>query len=162
MFHGYTPAEVLKVIGFTIQKTVGGSSGALYAAFLLRAATSIRDADADNPKDWAAAFLEGCRAIGELGEAKEGDRTMLDALLPAARTLADHLNDGRSIEEALEAAATAAEQGAEATASMPPRRGRSSYLGERVIGHRDPGAMAAALWLRSVAQQFIASTSVSN
>jgi dihydroxyacetone kinase len=75
---------------------------------------------------------------------------MLDALLPFASVFADSLEEGRSSGDALERAARAAEKGAEATASMLPKRGRSSYLGDRAIGHQDPGATAAAIWLRAV------------
>lgn len=150
LYQLYSPAEALKATGMTFQSIVGGSSGPFYAAFLLRAATSLRTANASDPKAWAKASLEACDAISKLGDARAGDRTMLDALLPFASVFADSLEEGRSSGDALERAVRAAEQGAEATASMLPRRGRSSYLGDRAIGHQDPGAMAAAIWLRAV------------
>ncbi|WP_026012157.1 DAK2 domain-containing protein, partial [Singulisphaera acidiphila] len=90
-------------------------------------------------------------AIGELGGSRLGDRTMLDALLPALEALEASLDASDTPTEALDAAAEAAEAGSEATARMSPRRGRSSYLGDRVLGHPDPGAVAVAVWLRAVA-----------
>jgi dihydroxyacetone kinase len=90
---------------------------------------------------WAEALEQGCGAIGELGGAKPGDRTMLDALDPFVKALKRG--------EDLKVAVAAAEHGAEATAQMRPRAGRSSYLGDRVLGHPDPGAKAIALWLKA-------------
>ncbi len=150
LYQIYSPADALKAAGSTFQNVVGGSSGPFYAVFLLRAATSLRIAGTSDPNTWAKASREACEAIGNLGDARPGDRTMLDALLPFANTFADSLDEGRSSAEALEAAVRAAETGAEATRTMLPRRGRSSYLGKRAIGHPDPGAMAVALWLRAI------------
>jgi dihydroxyacetone kinase len=92
--------------------------------------------------DVTNAVTEGCQAISELGGAAAGDRTMLDALLPFADTLKREQN--------LEHAVEAAEKAAETTAQMIPRRGRASYLGKRALGSPDPGAIAAAIWLRAV------------
>jgi dihydroxyacetone kinase len=147
----YSPAEALKAIGLTFQKVVGGSSGPFYAVLLLRAANSLRVGNMDDPKAWAKASLDACDAISELGGATAGDRTMLDAQVPFANALTTALEQGSSTAEALEAAVCAAEAGAEATAQMIPRRGRSSYLGDRAIGHPDPGAVAVAVWLRGAA-----------
>jgi dihydroxyacetone kinase len=88
----------------------------------------------------------------ELGGAGRGDRTMLDALLPASDTFTAALELQRPWPEALSVAADAAEQGSKDTAAMTPRRGRSSYLGTRTLGHTDPGAEAVAVWLRAVAR----------
>ncbi len=146
----YSPSEALRAAGLTFQSVVGGSSGPFYGVFLLRAAASLRTANTSDPNAWANAALEACDAIGKLGGASAGDRTMLDALLPFANAFADSLKAGRDPADSLETAVRAAEKGAEGTANMLPRRGRSSYLGERAIGHPDPGAMAASLWLRAV------------
>jgi dihydroxyacetone kinase len=108
---------------------------------------TLRPRQPDDPNAWAAAFQAGCIAVGELGGAGLGDRTMLDALLPAAEAFADAVRSGRPVVDALRAAATAAKVGAAATAQMRPRRGRSSYLGDRALGHLDPGAEAVAVWL---------------
>jgi dihydroxyacetone kinase len=90
--------------------------------------------------------------VAELGGAARGDRTMLDALLPAAEALQNAANTGRSASDALRSAADNAANGARSTANMKPRRGRSSYLGERVLGHPDPGAEAVAIWLDALAR----------
>jgi dihydroxyacetone kinase len=148
-----SPAEGLKSIGSVLRNVVGGSSGALYGAFFLRAGTELQLLNATNARSWLTAFQEGCRAISNIGDARAGDRTMLDALLPFGDSLDRALREKRTSKESLAAAVEGAERGAEATSNMLPRRGRSSYLGQRVIGHPDPGAVAAAIWLRAVAAE---------
>jgi dihydroxyacetone kinase len=145
------PAATLDALGVTLQRVLGGTSGPLYAAFLVRAAATLKRGRADDPASWAAAFRAGCNALAELGGAARGDRTMLDALLPAADAFAGAVASGVGPVEALRGAARAAAEGAKATASMKPRRGRSSYLGDRVLGLPDPGAEAVAVWLAAVA-----------
>ena len=142
--------ETLRRVAETLQRVVGGSSGPFYGMLLLRAANTLRTGKVQDPKLWAQACHEGCTAISEIGGAAAGDRTMLDALIPFASTLTAGLQIGKPLSQVLTSAATAAEQGAQATAQMFPRRGRSSYLGERCLGHPDPGALAAAIWLRAV------------
>jgi dihydroxyacetone kinase len=120
------------------------------AAFLLGASQAI--CDIPSPASVAAiatAFQAGCTAIAELGGARGGDRTMLDALWPAADALEEAAKSGADAPYSL--AAHAAAEGAEATRHVAAALGRSSYLGDRVIGHPDPGARAAALWLAAVA-----------
>jgi dihydroxyacetone kinase len=146
------PAATLHALGVTLQRSLGGTSGPLYATFFLRAASALRQGRQDDPRTWAEAFLAGCAAITELGGAVLGDRTMLDALLPAAETFQDAMTAGSSVGDALQAATTAAEAGATATHSMAARRGRSGYLGKRVLGHPDPGAEAVAVWLKAIAR----------
>jgi dihydroxyacetone kinase len=147
------PAATLHALGLTLQRTLGGTSGALYAIFFLRAAASLRTQPADSPRAWAEAFQAGCAAISELGGAKPGDRTMLDALVPASEILQRLTRAGLpfDLKATLSEVAKAAGAGAEATANMAPRRGRSSYLGIRALGHPDPGAVAVGIWLRAVA-----------
>ncbi|MBV8675162.1 MAG: dihydroxyacetone kinase subunit DhaK [Acidobacteriaceae bacterium] len=137
----------LKSLGHTLQRVMGGSSGPLYGVLFLRCGSVLENSGASSLNAWAEALDRGCHAISELGGAKPGDRTMLDALDPFVRSL--KLADRAMTSEALFAAVAAAERGAEATAQMKPRLGRSSYLGERVIGHPDPGAKAVAIWLRA-------------
>jgi dihydroxyacetone kinase len=97
---------------------------------------------------WTEALEEGSRAISELGGAKPGDRTMMDALYPFVTSLK---SAGASLShQVLLAAVDEAQQGAQATAQMKPRLGRSSYLQDRVLGHPDPGAIAVVIWLRAV------------
>ena len=144
------PPETLKALGVTLQETLGGSSGPLYGVLLLRTGMFLEGGPADYPQRWAAAVWEGCGAISELGGARLGDRTMLDALIPFAQTLREGVAARRPVKDVLAAAVTAAERGAEGSARLIPRRGRSSYLGERALGHADPGAVAVSIWLRAV------------
>ena len=143
-------SEILQEIAMTLQQSMGGSSGPLYGVFFLRAANSLRGNFTVDAMDWARAAMEACEAISEMGGASVGDRTMLDALIPFAETFRSGLLAGLNASEALTSAVDAAETGAKATASMFPKRGRSSYLGDRALGHPDPGAVAAAVWLRAV------------
>ncbi|KQT63306.1 MULTISPECIES: dihydroxyacetone kinase subunit DhaL [unclassified Aureimonas] len=144
-YRDLTAAAVLRALSASLRRTVGGTSGALYAAGLLRAANTLEGRTAVRAQDWSEALRAGAQAIAQIGDAKVGDRTMLDALLPAADRFSG--SDEASFFEAVEAART----GAEATAAILPRRGRSSYLGERALGIPDPGAEAAAAWLDAVA-----------
>lgn len=144
------PAATLHLLALTLQRALGGTSGPLYAMLLLRAAASLRSNDPGSATAWAEALQAGAAGIGELGGASVGDRTMLDALVPAAEALMSGLRAGNAPMSAMDEAVAAAERGAEATASMTPKRGRSSYLGSRALGHPDPGAVAVATWLRAV------------
>lgn len=137
---------VLREIGLAMRKSIGGTSGPLYAAFAIAAAQSVADGGADSAT-LVRAFSAGADAIKRLGGADAGDRTMLDALLPAAAAMV-----AGTIAEQLSSAAAAARSGAERTATMQPRRGRSSYIGDRALGHPDPGAVAIALWLEAAAK----------
>jgi dihydroxyacetone kinase len=145
-------AALLKAIGRKLQHVLGGSSGPLYGVLFLRAGSSLDTGATDDPKAWAAAMLEGSDAVAELGGARLGDSTMLDALIPFARTWMDRLNEGASLPEALLDALEAARSGAEQTAKLVARRGRASYLGKRSVGHPDPGAIAAVIWLEPVVE----------
>jgi dihydroxyacetone kinase len=146
------PAGALNLLGVILQRSLGGTSGPLYAAFFLRAAGRLRAGRADDPHTWTEGFRAGCAAVAELGGAAPGYRTMLDALVPAAEALARVVDAGGPTADALRAAADAAAAGARATADMMPRRGRSSYLGDRALGHPDPGAEAVAVWLDALAR----------
>ena len=135
----------LKSLGQTLRRALGGSSGPLYGVFFLRCGNILESSGWTGLAQWTNALEGGVRAIGELGGAKPGDRTMLDALQPFAASLK---SAGASVSrEVVLAAVEEAKRGAEATAQMTPRLGRSSYLGDRVIGHADPGATAVAIWL---------------
>ncbi|WP_041841920.1 dihydroxyacetone kinase subunit DhaL [Actinoplanes friuliensis] len=146
------PAAVLRAVSASVRRSVGGTSGPLYAILLLRAASALEAAGPDDPgRGWAAALRAGADGIREVGGAEVGDRTMIDALVPAAETLQTQLASGAPASTALAAAIEAARAGVESTMSITARRGRSSYLGDRVIGHPDPGAYAVVLWLSSIA-----------
>jgi dihydroxyacetone kinase len=146
-------SATLKALGHTLRHELGGSSGPLYGVLFLRAGNVLENSGRIGLAGWATAFDEGCRAISELGGAKPGDRTMLDAFDPFLKTLRE-AGTGTP-REALLAAVDEAQRGAEATAQMKPRLGRSSYLQDRVLGHPDPGAIAVAIWLRAVADAVI-------
>jgi len=146
------PPTALTRIGDALRRAIGGSSGPFYATALLRVARSLPTTPAAS--DWARSFRAGIDALAELGGAKPGDCTMLDALLPAVDAFEAGLGRGESPVVALQAAAAAAEAGAAATAAMKPRLGRASYLGDRAIGIQDGGATAVAIWLRALSQCF--------
>lgn len=146
------PAAALREISATLRRSLGGTSGPLYAVFVLRMATSLAEArDPATADAWAAAFRAGVDAVQVLGGGKAGDRTMLDALLPAADAIERGARTNGDAAAILRAAIEAAEAGVEATKAMRPRLGRSSYIGERALGHADPGAHAVAVWLRAIA-----------
>jgi dihydroxyacetone kinase len=141
----------LKAVGHTLRRELGGSSGPLYGVLFLRCGNVLEDSGWAGLTQWAEALEKGCRAISELGGAKPGDRTMLDALDPFVRSLK---RAGANLSrEVLLAAVEEAKRGAEATAQMIPRLGRSSYLGDRVLGHTDPGAKAVTIWLRAISEK---------
>jgi dihydroxyacetone kinase phosphoprotein-dependent L subunit len=142
------PAAVLRATSATLRRSIGGTSGPLYAIMLLRAAAAL---PSSTPQNWAAAFHAGVAGVREVGGAELGDRTMVDALSPAADAFEAAVAGGAPWREALSAAADAAAAGAAATANVRARLGRSSYLGDRVLGHPDPGAQAVALWLAAIA-----------
>jgi dihydroxyacetone kinase len=143
------PAETLHELGVTLQRSLGGTSGPLYGIFFVRAGAVLRRRPAD-AAGWVEAFRAGCAAVSELGGASRGDRTMLDALLPAAEAFAEAVKSRHDAAGILRAGAAAAAERARATAAMMPRRGRSSYLGKRALGHPDPGAEAVAVWLAAL------------
>lgn len=154
--HG-TPGAFLKEVGLTFVGTVGGSSGALYGTIFLRmAATAGLDAQSIDGPTMARALEAAGQGIVDRGRARVGDKTMLDAMAPAASAFAAALDQGADIGAAFAAAAAAAESGAAATASMRARRGKSSYVGEKSIGMVDPGAASVALLIRSAADSISA------
>ncbi|MFJ6614454.1 dihydroxyacetone kinase subunit DhaL [Streptomyces sp. NPDC091289] len=136
-----TPGAVLTLAGRQLISTVGGASGPLYGTLLRRTGKALGDDAEVTQEQLAQAFAAGVAAVGQLGGAQGGDKTMLDALLPAAEALATSF-DG---------AANAARAGAEATVPLQARKGRASYLGERSIGHQDPGATSSALLVEALA-----------
>ena len=141
----------LKALGHTLRRELGGSSGPLYGVLFLRCGSVLEISRASGLAQWEEALDQGCRAISELGGAKPGDRTMLDALDPFVRALRQGAV-AEATRDAVLAAVEAAERGAEATAQMRPKLGRSSYLGGRVLGYPDPGAKAISMWLRAACE----------
>ncbi|GAA3083494.1 dihydroxyacetone kinase subunit DhaL [Streptosporangium carneum] len=140
-----TPGALLGLVGNTLIRRVGGASGPLYGTAFREAGKALGDARTVSTADLARALEAGLAGVRRLGGAAEGDKTMVDAIAPAVRALAEAVRDGSGQREALGAAASAALAGAEATIPMRAGKGRASYLGPRSVGHEDPGAASAAL-----------------
>ncbi|MGD8194563.1 dihydroxyacetone kinase subunit DhaL [Herbiconiux sp. P18] len=146
-----TPGDALKLVATTLISTVGGASGPLLGTAYLKGAAAVGK---ESELDGAAivSFLTAARdGIVLRGKAESGDKTMIDAWTPAVEAAAAAQAEGAGPAEILEAAAAAAEAGAVATEPLVARKGRASYLGERAIGHRDPGAQSSSLILRAAA-----------
>ena len=142
----------LKTVGMTLVSTVGGASGPLYGTAFLRAGTAVAGKGELDTADIVAmleAFLGG---IVARGKANPGEKTMVDALTPAVNTAKQALAEGVTAKELAQRAAQAAEEGMKATVPLLATKGRASYLGERSIGHQDPGATSSWLILRSLAE----------
>jgi dihydroxyacetone kinase-like protein len=137
-----TPGAVLMLAGRQLISTVGGASGPLYGTLLRRTGKALGDAAEVGERDLTDALRTGVDAVMQLGGAAPGDKTMIDALVPAVDALG----------ESFAAARTAAEEGALATTPLQARKGRASYLGERSIGHQDPGATSSALLVAALAE----------
>ena len=146
-----TPTAVLKLVATTLISTVGGASGPLFGTAFLRAATSVGDAETLDGAAVAGALTAARDGVVARGKAESGDKTMVDALTPAVNAAKAAADGGGSVTEVLSAAADAAAEGAEATFPLQARKGRASYLGERSIGHIDPGAQSTAYLLRALA-----------
>jgi phosphoenolpyruvate---glycerone phosphotransferase subunit DhaL len=146
------PGRLLTTAGSTLVSTVGGASGPLWGTALRRAGRALGDADDFSADDLAAALQAALDAVVELGAAHEGEKTMVDALAPAVRALRARLDDGDSVDAALGAARAAGDEGMRATVPLQASKGRASYLGERSIGHQDPGATSTALIVAALAR----------
>jgi phosphoenolpyruvate---glycerone phosphotransferase subunit DhaL len=141
----------LKTIGSTLVSTVGGASGPLYGMLFIQMGGAAAGKETLSVAEFAVAFDAGIGGVLRIGKAGPGDKTMLEALLPAKDALDAAAADGSTVGAALERAAEAAEAGMRATIPLVARKGRASYLGERSAGHQDPGATSSALLLRSAA-----------
>ncbi|MGN9817524.1 dihydroxyacetone kinase subunit DhaL [Streptomyces sp. SD11] len=137
-----TPGAVLTLAGRQLISTVGGASGPLYGTLLRRTGKALGDAAEVDEQEFAQALRTGVDAVMQLGGAAPGDKTMIDALLPAVDALG----------QSFAAARSAAEEGAQATTPLQARKGRASYLGERSIGHQDPGATSSAILIAALAE----------
>ncbi|MDR1096049.1 MAG: dihydroxyacetone kinase subunit L [Spirochaetaceae bacterium] len=147
------PADIgaaFKTVSTSLIKTVGGASGPLYGTFFLRCAIAVAGKTEVNLAVWTEAVEKGIQGIEQLGKAQKDDKTMLDAWIPALVAL--KTGSGKGLKDALNAAAAAAEEGVKATVPLQARKGRASYLGERSIGHQDPGATSTSLLLRAAAE----------
>jgi dihydroxyacetone kinase-like protein len=142
---------LLKAVGMRLISTVGGASGPLYGTAFRRAGKTLEGYSELNADDLLRALRAFADGVMTMGKAEPGDKTMVDALVPAVDALERALEAGSTLDAALRSAAEAAQAGAVATIPIIARRGRASYLGERSIGHQDPGATSAALILQALA-----------
>ena len=145
-----TPGAVLTVTGSTLISKVGGASGPLYGMAFRRAGQALGGAEEADLPALGQALDAALAGVQQLGAAREGDKTMVDALAPATRALAKAVAEGATQAVALAAAVAAAAEGAAATVSMEARKGRASYLGPRSVGHEDPGAASTVLILTAL------------
>ncbi len=143
--------SILKTVGMTLVSSVGGASGPLYGTFFLRASTVVTGKEELTVADLAKLLQEGVNGVIQRGKANLSDKTMLDALCPAVATLNQEVAGGNnSIVDVLGLAVLAAETGMHQTIPLEARKGRASYLGERSIGHQDPGATSSYLILKTL------------
>jgi phosphoenolpyruvate---glycerone phosphotransferase subunit DhaL len=147
-----TPAALFNKVGITLVSTVGGASGPLFGTFFLRAGASFGETAEISLAQLAAALRAGLDGIVARGKAEAGDKTMYDALAPAANALDSAVAEGLDKTDALKLALVAAASGRDATTPMLARKGRASYLGERSVGHQDPGATTVALLMAAATQ----------
>ena len=147
---GGPPGKALLAAGRAIVSKTGGASGPLYGTALRRAGKALGEAESVDAEGLGAALRAALEGVQELGEAVEGDKTMVDALIPAVA--AYEAAQAQGLAAAARAAADAAAKGAAATIPLQARKGRASYLGPRSVGHEDPGAASTALILRALAE----------
>jgi len=147
-----TAGALFSKVGMTLVSTVGGASGPLFGTLFLRMGTSFGDAAQPTPEQLAAAIRAGLEGVVARGKAEPGDKTMYDALAPAVDALDGALSEHADLPDALRQARDAAAAGRDATTPMLARKGRASYLGERSVGHQDPGATSVALLLEAATE----------
>jgi phosphoenolpyruvate---glycerone phosphotransferase subunit DhaL len=147
---GSPPGKLLILAGRTLVSTVGGASGPLWGSALRSGGRVLGDQPTFDAQQLVEVLAAALASVKDLGTAAIGDKTMVDALEPAVDTLRARVADGASVSEALADAAAAAESGMRATIPLQARKGRASYLGERSVGHQDPGATSTALIMRAL------------
>jgi dihydroxyacetone kinase-like protein len=148
--NGSPPGRLLIIAGRTLVSTVGGASGPLWGSALRAGGRVLGDDTTFDGAQLAEVLAAALASVKDLGTAALGDKTMVDALEPAVETLRARIADGEPLPQALEAAAEAAEAGMRGTIPLQARKGRASYLGERSVGHQDPGATSTALIVRAL------------
>ena len=141
---------ILKTVGMALMSSVGGASGPLYGTFFMKAGMAVADSFEINGPDLVRFLEAGVEGILQRGRAERGDKTMYDVWAPVLDTVKAAADDSASVEEILARAVHTAQKGVEDTISLQARKGRASYLGERSIGHRDPGAMSSYLIIRTL------------
>jgi phosphoenolpyruvate---glycerone phosphotransferase subunit DhaL len=146
------PSALLKAVAMILISTVGGASGALYGTFFLQSSIAAAGKPELDSMDLVALLDKGLGGVIQRGKAAAGDKTMIDALEPAIRTLRASIEKDETLKVALTSAVKAADEAVVATIPLIARKGRASYLGERSIGHADPGATSASLLFQSLAE----------
>lgn len=144
-------SSVLKTVAMALIRTVGGASGPLYGTFFMRASTACANKNELGPADVVALFEAGLEGIVQRGKAELNDKTMVDAQKPALEAMKQALADSNDLKTILQKGAAAAEEGMKNTIPLQAKKGRASYLGERSIGHQDPGATSSYLMLKAAA-----------
>ena len=144
----------LKKTGMTLLSKVGGASGPLYGTAYMEAGKVTAGKTELTSEDFNLIFEAAIAGIQKRGHAVKGEKTMLDAIIPASEAYAKKISEGAGIVEALEAAVMSAREGVEYTKTIIATKGRASYLGERSIGHQDPGATSATLTLEAILDYF--------
>jgi dihydroxyacetone kinase-like protein len=142
--------NILKTTGMTLISSVGGASGPLYGTFFMRGGMAVDAKEELTGDDLSAMLQSGVDGLIQRGRAQLGDKTMIDAWLPAMKALRESLDNNHDLMEAMEEAVNAAEQGMKDTIPLQAKKGRASYLGERSIGHQDPGATSSYLLLKAL------------
>jgi len=155
---GSSPGKLLILAGRTLVGTVGGASGPLWGSALRSGGRVLGDQPTFDGRELTEVLAAALASIKDLGTASVGDKTMVDALEPAVETLRARLSGGALVADALDGAVEAAEVGMRATIPLQARKGRASYLGERSIGHQDPGATSTALIIRALQKAVIGNT----
>ncbi|MEW5956628.1 MAG: dihydroxyacetone kinase subunit DhaL [Chloroflexota bacterium] len=143
------PGGVLKIVAMALIRTVGGAAGPLYGTFFMRASTACANKTELEPVDVVALFEAGLEGVLQRGKAELNDKTMVDALTPGLNAMKQALANGANLSDILQKGVAAAEEGMKNTIPLQARKGRASYLGERSIGHQDPGATSSYLMLKT-------------
>jgi phosphoenolpyruvate---glycerone phosphotransferase subunit DhaL len=151
-FQGKEVAAVFKTTAMTLISTVGGASGPLYGTFFLQAALAAGTNASISAEDFGTLLEKGLNGVAQRGKANPGDKTMVDAMQPGVQAYQKTLAGGAPFGDALQKAAESASEGMKATTPLLAKKGRASYLGERSIGHQDPGATSAALLFQAAAE----------
>jgi dihydroxyacetone kinase-like protein len=143
---------ILKTAGMALVSSVGGAGGPLYGTAFMQAGMAVAGKYELESQDVLNALSSALDGVVMRGKANPGDKTMVDAITPAVEAMEESLDEGTGTTEALEAAAAAAKQGMEDTIPMLAKKGRASYLGERSVGHQDPGATSSYLLINTMAE----------
>jgi dihydroxyacetone kinase-like protein len=145
---------LLKAVGMALISSVGGAAGPLYGTLFLQMGTTTAGRSELDLDGWTAALAAGVKGVQARGKAEPGDKTMLDALLPAVAALETARASGGELAAALQHSAEAAAEGMRQTIPLEAHKGRASYLGPRSVGHQDPGATSSHLLIESAASAF--------